>query len=95
MEKTNTNELTVKEKLLSRGVYYIIEVKNHNSRKKKGELCLVLATSEKAALNKIKRSNCYKDSIECIGIYNKKENTLLLKNADKILDVSKLNLIED
>ena len=95
MEKENASSLTVKEKLLKRGVYYIVEANGASLSKNKKVLYLILATSEKAAINKMKRGEQRKFQFECIGIYNKKDNTLLLKNADHILDFSKYSVIED
>ena len=87
--------LKIKEKLLERGVYYIVEVKPKKSRKKRGDIYLVLATSEKAAMNKVRRRIENDEECFSLGIYNQKENTLLIKNANKFVNFGALSKIED
>ena len=84
------NRWIIKKKLLSRGVYYLIKVVFNGVYSK---LFLVLATSEKAALNKMKGFE--KATCRCIAIYNKNKNTIMYKYADEILDFSKIKMIED
>lgn len=82
------------KKRLSEGIYFIIGVRKLRKLGEFDGTCLVLASTEESAINKVKKRFPMSEYV-CIGKYNKKDNTFLLKNAQSYLKLNEMYKIED
>lgn len=81
------------QSLYYNGIYYVIGVRKLRTNNEYDGTCLVLASSEESAINKVERK-CGSCQCTCFGTYNRKEDTFLLKDAKHYLKLDFMNKIE-